>query len=113
MDCTSPPVVDYGYVSYESLGGGPTWTDGTDITYKCFKWFGLVGSSKLTCSSGTWSGTMPQCEWNNNTEIVFWCLIAVVVLLLLLLMALLIFVCCYFGRCCGHGKGKKGLLGDG
>jgi hypothetical protein len=53
---------------YDSLSKGPKWDDGIDVKYKCFKYYGLVGSDKLTCSDGDWIGTTPKCEYNQETE---------------------------------------------
>lgn len=68
MSCTSPTEVEYGYVSYESLSGGPTWASGNDVIYKCFKYYGFASSDSLTCTSESWTGTTPICEWNSSTE---------------------------------------------
>ena len=69
MSCsTAPPEVKNGYVSYESLDTGGAWADNSDAIYKCYKYYGLVDNHKQTCSSGSWIGTLPKCEYHIWTE---------------------------------------------
>lgn len=64
--CTSPPEVKNGYVSFESLNG--PWVASDVAIYKCFKYYGLVGTDRVTCDGSAWTGPNPKCEYHQKTE---------------------------------------------
>ncbi|KAL6079810.1 hypothetical protein STEG23_033901 [Scotinomys teguina] len=55
-DCDPPGIPSLGYFEGESF------TSGSVVTYYCEDGYRLVGTQKLQCIDGEWSGSYPTCE---------------------------------------------------